>query len=143
MSNPNLTGTNFCVQNRQVFGLFRLKKIPTLLKISLHMIPVYSGFGLDSIHCILFQDVKCVMSSILFRHDIVLHCKDAYSKIMCIYYIYVFMLFIYNKASGWNKITLHVYLVVHCDVLMDIQRKFKQLWSTISTKRTTKSHTKL
>jgi hypothetical protein len=57
--------------------------------------------------------------------------------------MYVFMLFIYNKTSGWNKITLRVYLVVHCDVLMDIQRTFKQLWSTISTKRTTKSHTKL
>ena len=56
LSKPNLLGTNFCVQNREVFSLYRLnqQRYPTLglsLKFGLHGISVYPGFGLDRIHC--------------------------------------------------------------------------------------------
>jgi len=51
LSQPNLLGTNICVQNRQVFGLYRLnkQKFPTwglYLKFGLYRISVYSEFGL-------------------------------------------------------------------------------------------------
>ena len=52
----NLTGTNFCVGNRQVFELYRLYllRFPTLrlyFTIGLNRIPVYSRFGLETFDC--------------------------------------------------------------------------------------------
>ena len=56
LSKLNLLGISFCIQNRQVFTLYRLnlQRFPTLelyLLFSLYSISFYSGFGLDSIHC--------------------------------------------------------------------------------------------
>ena len=51
MSNPNLSGTSFCIWNKHVFSLNRL--FPTLaLYLSIYRILVYSGFCLDRFHCI-------------------------------------------------------------------------------------------
>ena len=50
----NFLGTNFCVWNRQVFGLYRfsLQKCPKLgLKLGLYRVLFYSGFDLDGFHC--------------------------------------------------------------------------------------------
>ena len=52
LSKQNLLRTNFCVQNRQVFDIYRLKKeifltLGLYLKFSLYRILVYSGFSID------------------------------------------------------------------------------------------------
>jgi hypothetical protein len=75
LSKPNLLGTNFCVRNRQDFGLYWLIKqiFSTLwlyLKFGWYIISVYSGFGLDRIYGII--------STVLF-----------FSSIFCNMYLYI------------------------------------------------------
>ena len=53
---PNLLGTNLSIQNRLVFGLYRLNKqrfsiLMLYLKFGLYRILVYWGFSLDRFHC--------------------------------------------------------------------------------------------
>ena len=62
-NNYNKTGLNeissrasLCVQNRQVFGLYRLNQQRfsewgLYVKFGLYKVPVYSGFGLERFHC--------------------------------------------------------------------------------------------
>ena len=59
MTKPNLLKPNFCVQNRQVFHLYRLYSQMFLMfglymKFGWYRISVYLGFDFDRFHCSLF-----------------------------------------------------------------------------------------
>jgi hypothetical protein len=100
----NLFRTNFCVWNRQVFGLYRLfhQTFPTLglyLQVSLYRIPFYSGFGLNRFHC----------TSILFLPNNSVD-RIEYISIVCLFVWWcltllttIFQLCLWGQFYWWRK----------------------------------------